>query len=437
MFASRSFFVRFLLVSMIIFLCFGLSTVFLVSCDDDDDEEDIDPNLDSDGDMIKDIDEVSDVGKNLGLNRYKKDIVVEIDYFTRSNADGFGRLHYRMEDNAKAIVEQMFAQAPVSNPDGSQGISIHILVDDAIPNDSNYTGSATNQGYYDWTEFQLFKDSFFTNNLKNIAHYCLFVKDIGFLNEAGFPRGISGISRNNSDASFFQGAQDFIVSLGQWPNNEAGSYVWDKYQAGTFAHELGHNLGLGHGGQDHMNYKPNYLSIMNYSFQTLGLIKTGQNYYSVYDYSRLVLPILYEVSPDQNCSNINNVANALNEAAGLGAGAAGYGTIYYYYTGNQFLGSIVGDATANIDWNRNGQINGNLVWANINQDLLYCGSNSYHNLTTLTTFSDWDKISYTGGGYIGSSGTAKRAELMETQYIEEMSYDEHKELVHKLGIHQH
>ena len=36
-------------------------------------------------------------------------------------------------------------------------------------------------------------------------------------------------------------------------------------------HELGHNLGLRHGGDDLPNFKPNYLSVMNYSFQLTGL----------------------------------------------------------------------------------------------------------------------------------------------------------------------
>ncbi len=36
-------------------------------------------------------------------------------------------------------------------------------------------------------------------------------------------------------------------------------------------HELGHNLGLQHGGADDWNNKPNYLSVMNYLFQQDGL----------------------------------------------------------------------------------------------------------------------------------------------------------------------
>jgi hypothetical protein len=54
-------------------------------------------------------------------------------------------------------------------------------------------------------------------------------------------------------------------------------------QSGTFMHELGHNLGLAHGGplkiggvpqdiaQLLLNYKPNYLSVMNYNHMTRGI----------------------------------------------------------------------------------------------------------------------------------------------------------------------
>lgn len=57
--------------------------------------------------------------------------------------------------------------------------------------------------------------------------------------------------------------------------------------AGTFMHELGHSLGLQHGGSDKVNYKPNYLSVMNYSFQNIGVIGD----YPI-DYSGVKLPTL-------------------------------------------------------------------------------------------------------------------------------------------------
>ncbi len=58
-------------------------------------------------------------------------------------------------------------------------------------------------------------------------------------------------------------------------------------QAGTFMHELGHTLGLGHGGSfrsatdivlDNSQWKPNYLSVMNYSFQLSGIPSRGIDY---------------------------------------------------------------------------------------------------------------------------------------------------------------
>ena len=58
-----------------------------------------------------------------------------------------------------------------------------------------------------------------------------------------------------------------------------------REQSGTFMHELGHVLGLGHGGDSGINLKPNYLSVMSYAFQ-LG-IPTSSG--SRIDYSRSAL----------------------------------------------------------------------------------------------------------------------------------------------------
>ena len=41
--------------------------------------------------------------------------------------------------------------------------------------------------------------------------------------------------------------------------------------AGTIMHELGHNLGLDHGGNEKQNRKPNYNSVMNYNYQKSGV----------------------------------------------------------------------------------------------------------------------------------------------------------------------
>jgi hypothetical protein len=71
---------------------------------------------------------------------------------------------------------------------------------------------------------------------------------------------------------------DFIVSLGSFIN-EVGNLPGVFPIGSTFMHELGHNLGLHHGGgflsdktfEDEPEFKPNYLSVMNYNYQTLGI----------------------------------------------------------------------------------------------------------------------------------------------------------------------
>ena len=58
-----------------------------------------------------------------------------------------------------------------------------------------------------------------------------------------------------------------LVTLGSF----SGSVGTFSNQVGTFIHEFGHNLGQRHGGVDHANYKPNYISVMNYFYQLNGI----------------------------------------------------------------------------------------------------------------------------------------------------------------------
>ena len=93
-------------------------------------------------------------------------------------------------------------------------------------------------------------------------HYALFVNQI---TDRGLKdtTGLSDILGN-----------DMVIALGSYFIMFGG--LSDKEVAGTFMHELGHNLNLLHGGPnddddttgtDQINCKPNYFSVMNYIYQ--------------------------------------------------------------------------------------------------------------------------------------------------------------------------
>jgi hypothetical protein len=84
------------------------------------------------------------------------------------------------------------------------------------------------------------------------------------------PFGTSGLAEIDGN--------DFMVSLGHVFNDVAVRPTIFNI-GGTFMHELGHNLGLRHGGGSALNgdaedaptFKPNFISVMNYKFQLNGI----------------------------------------------------------------------------------------------------------------------------------------------------------------------
>ncbi len=193
-----------------------------------------------------------------------------------------------------------FALAPLKNPDGKTGVNMHLdLGPSSImnPETGQSWGALSKAGAVPWsnttgwfdTATQLFNwadvdtlkgQRFIPAQRKAIFHYMCFCSNLGNLGAT------SGISRIDPKSR----STDFLVTLASW--NPAGGTASAK--TGTFIHELGHGLGLIHGGVDQVNQKPNYQSVMNYMFQVVGLQYTDGR--REFDYSRRVLPTLNEAA---------------------------------------------------------------------------------------------------------------------------------------------
>ena len=145
-------------------------------------------------------------------------------------------------------------------------------------------------------------------------------------------------------------------------------------------HELGHNLGLYHGGSQHgssggaFNYKPNYVSIMNYAYESNGFpilttsTTTGSGYSYRIDCSDETLPSLNEFN--------------LDEGAGVGSALHPNDLVSWFCLpcGGSFLGPAVGP----IDWNQDGDTTNTNLAIDLNNDGSLSGA--------LLGFNDWDEV---------------------------------------------
>jgi hypothetical protein len=168
----------------------------------------------------------------------------------------------------------------------------------------------------------------FSQSRKDAFHYVLFGHalagpfDLTGKPTTQDPKSTSGIADRPGG--------DVMVTLGLWrsdipANDQVGSTL---VQAGTLMHELGHNLGLSHGGLfTQPNCAPNYPSVMSYLYQTRGL--TDANGVGQIDFSNGLLAPLNEASVSSSValgplkyrvrfySPFNAAVNSVGQAAKL------------------------------------------------------------------------------------------------------------------------
>jgi hypothetical protein len=330
----------------------------------------------------------------MGATVGRPDIFIQIDWMADATHS------HAISNNAIKSVVDAFDNCPYVSRNGSVGINLHV---DAGPNSiMNFStgqtwgglsrarqltekallGTEDASGAYDWTEFDSIKKAaggFMSTGRDGIFHYVISAHAMDSKGSSGKSRGMPG--------------SDFIISLADC----CGPAPTDLEQGGTLMHELGHNLGLHHGGGDDTNYKPNYISVMNYSFQFIGLTRSGVA--NILDYSNVALDTLDENSLDETKGVGPNAAQVMTRkyippAAGSPAGTAGtYTTIL--------------DGSLPIDWNGDG--------SSTSTSLPPLDITGDGKIEKLAPFDDWKNLKLVGGA-IGAGGAFNQP--MKTQSAE-------------------
>ncbi len=349
-----------------------------------------DVNLDTDGDGLLDSwekygysangDGVIDVPlPQLGANPLKKDIFIAYAWMKKSPTEA--KSHQPIAAVLQAITDA-FANAPVSNPDGSTGITVHWKnlggvnhVDDLNPV---------------WDGFDAIMDPLVTPAERHVYHRLLNGHGYGGGSSSGISRGIP--------------ASDFVETLGKWDSNP-GTLV---QRAGTIMHELGHNLGLRHGGVDDENYKPNHLSIMSYLNQVVWLIKDGKPFL---DYGRFDLANLDE-------TKLNEALGLTNSAAAGGdAAILNYGVRWYSGGVLKFKNTR---SDVRVDWNANGTPTDSPVAVDLNNDAA--------NGVLAGRFIEWKNLIFDGGNIGPGLSSQKRNMMVGPEVMHELTFEEHKRM---------
>ncbi|MGJ6966320.1 hypothetical protein ACSDR0_30865 [Streptosporangium sp. G11] len=308
-----------------------------------------DPALDTDGDGLTDLVELNGIREAdgdldpwlrvHGADPCRRTVAVEIDWLKAPGASD--------RPSQKALDEaiQMFSDAPVPAPDScpygwgaTPGVQLMIDLSEEIQvseagrelplNVADRTGQ---------TDFDRHRRFHFREHRTGHFLYSLW----GYTHDGSTSGGVCCLGPDQNG---------FLVTLGAW---DAGK-VTPRVQAATFAHELGHALGLEHGGGDRANYKPNYLSVMNYRYATTGIPelsawrRTVGGFPDGTDFTLEAKRQMIESVSHLDLSGAELptlVQTSLNESAGIGAGRD-LVTAWW----DPSLALRAGDAASGLDW---------------------------------------------------------------------------------------
>ncbi len=209
-------------------------------------------DLDSDG--IPDRQELDGPVAAFGTSPCRKDVIVESDVMVDISGDADDHSHRPFQAAMDEVVDAFddvdvpgVADCPYPGADSSDGIRLEITEPavsmESLPHDDVLTLPG---------EFEALKAAHFDAAFaEDYVHYAIWGHE--------YDAGAGAVGGGRASAGVDD--QDLVIALDD-PLAQGNLAI----QASTFMHELGHVVGLRHGGDEELNCKPQYFSVMNYAY---------------------------------------------------------------------------------------------------------------------------------------------------------------------------
>ncbi len=297
-----------------------------------------------------------------------KDLYAELDYMQ----------FHRPSSIAIENVVDAFVNSNAQDANGSvAGIQLHMIVDDEVPHNNRiaWTNSTATEildlGFLELKLRYFGSDTERTGTQQEVEDRLTAKRQVFrygmFIHEQYDNPTSSGLAERPGN--------DFLVSLGSF-TAQVGSI---DQQGATMLHEMGHTLGLKHGGGDEINCKPNYPSVMNYLYQfnsSDGGLANRPMDLSRYPYTQIVETRLYD---GQSISGVPSISEII-----LGGWDAVAGVALAPFT--------TSSAPTTIDWDRDG-VTDSRYQQNVHyfEDIAGCQDTS---TAILYSLKDWTALSF-------------------------------------------
>jgi len=301
---------------------FGADDIFAVSTftggdldgDDIPDRVELFGIRNTDGNVVMDL---TNIAGNDPASPCRKDILVEVDWMKGREPDT--NVIPEIQDAFDNELVFPTPDCPYPGVSVAKGINLIVMLDEEIPAQPVLQ---LPQGFVDIKNEHFLKDESGNDRraLDSFVHYNVWADEAA----TNDPKDKFAGRVMPAEGHPEEDPQDFVLTLGALRNlmNQERTATVDE-QRSTFMHELGHSIGLHHGGnaneaENEVNCKPNYLSEMN-NFFSNGLRRQDANGITrtFHDFS----PFGPEDLPDLNEGD-------LNEREGLGAAPSGIFTAW-------------------------------------------------------------------------------------------------------------